>query len=382
MSSKGKKILLFVVVLMALVGSLLFIFRQTLVSRFFSATESTLPVGIENSTQLAEEETLQTVAENLNVPWDIAQLPDGDLLVTERAGTIKRIGASVLEYSIPEVQQTAEGGLLGIALHPTFETNQQLYVYMTIDGQAGLENQIVRYTYTENDLREKTIIFSGIPGASTHDGGKIAFGPDGFLYATTGDANQPELAQDTTSLAGKILRITSEGEIPTDNPFGNAVYSYGHRNPQGITWDNEGKLWATEHGRSGVQSGYDELNLIVAGGNYGWPEIQGDEEREGMIKPIAHSGPDETWAPAGIAHHEGELFFSGLRGRRLYQATITGNNTVSVRTHFVNEFGRLRATTIANNALYIGTSNRDGRGQPAETDDRLFRVPLTIFRAN
>jgi glucose/arabinose dehydrogenase len=228
-------------------------------------------------------------------------------------------------------------------------------------------------------MRERTVIFGGIPGANTHDGGKIVFGPDGLLYVATGDANNADSAQDTNVLSGKILRITENGEIPVDNPFGNAVYSYGHRNPQGLVWDNENRLWSTEHGRSGARSGYDELNRIEMGVNYGWPIIEGDQEQAGMHRPIAHSGPDETWAPGGISYANNELFFTGLRGARLYQATILDSNNVSIQTHFAQEFGRLRASTISGDFLYISSSNKDGRGSPAVNDDRIFKIPLSIF---
>ena len=251
---------------------------------------------------------------------------------------------------------------------------------MTTDTDRGLENQIVRYRLNQTSLDDRTVIFEGIPGAQIHDGGKIAFGPDGLLYITTGDAGNENLSQNLNSLAGKVLRITDDGEIPDDNPFGDAIYSYGHRNAQGLIWDNEGRLWSTEHGRSGRLSGLDELNTIVAGGNYGWPIIEGDETRSNMITPVIHSGADETWAPGGIAYADNSLFFSGLRGSRLYQATINQDGGIAeLKTHFIQEYGRLRAATVAGDYLYISTSNTDGRGNPADNDDRIIKIPLSIF---
>jgi glucose/arabinose dehydrogenase len=379
MKLKSKKILVILLVLIVVVLGVFFK-RDDFKRWFLKPTDSTLSVGIETSDRISGDgNDIEIVADNLSVPWDIVELPDSDLLITERSGTLRRIGNTTIEYSISEVNETSEGGLLGIVLHPNFQENNYIYLYMTVDQGTGLENQIVRYKFTDNDLREKKVIFSGIPGANTHDGGKIVFGPEGYLYVSTGDANNANSAQDTNVLSGKILRITDNGEIPVDNPFGNAVYSYGHRNPQGLVWDTENRLWSTEHGRSGARSGYDELNRIEIGVNYGWPVIEGDQEREGMRRPIAHSGPDETWAPGGISYADGELFFTGLRGARLYQATIIDNKNVSIQTHFIQEFGRLRASTIAGDYLYISTSNKDGRGNPSSNDDRVFKIRLSIF---
>jgi len=192
-------------------------------------------------------------------------------------------------------------------------------------------------------LTDQTIIVGNIPGARYHDGGRLAFGPDGMLYITTGDATDSNLAQDTESLAGKILRVYDDGSVPEDNPFGNEMYSYGHRNPQGIVWDELGQLWATEHGRSGVRSGLDELNLIKAGQNYGWPDIEGDATADGKITPVLHSGANATWAPAGIVYWDASLFFAGLRGEALYEYNLV---TKEFKLHFREEFGRIRAVVM------------------------------------
>jgi len=189
------------------------------------------------------------------------------------------------------------------------------------------------------------------------------------------------LSQDVSSLAGKILRVTDTGQPSQDNPFGNLVYSYGHRNPQGLTWDNQGRPWAVEHGRSGALSGLDELNLIEAGKNYGWPIIEGDEEREGMTSPVIHSGSNNTWAPAGLSFWSGSLFFGGLRGQALYQIIISGEDqALVVREHFKGEFGRIREVVLGpDNFLYFTTSNQDGRGSPIFIDDRIIKINPEFF---
>lgn len=321
------------------------------------------------------------IAEHLNIPWEMVFLPDGDLLVTERPGILKRVGQNQQVYEIKGVKHLGEGGLLGMALHPLFADNQWLYLYFTTATGESLTNRVERYRLADDRLIERKIIIENIPGANYHDGGRLAFGPDGFLYISTGDATRENLAQDVNSLAGKILRVSDEGLIPGDNPFGNAVYSYGHRNVQGITWDSEGQLWATEHGRSGILSGFDELNKIVAGGNYGWPEIQGDEKKEGMIEPVLHSGPRETWAPAGLTFVDGSLFFVGLRGQTLYEVPLRSADGLRLKGHFKDEFGRLRAVVLGpDRALYLATSNTDGRGESEPNDDRIIRVPLELLK--
>ncbi|MCH7902636.1 PQQ-dependent sugar dehydrogenase, partial [archaeon] len=201
--------------------------------------------------------------------------------------------------------------------------------------------------------------------------------PDGYLYITVGDAGKSDLAQNIDSLAGKILRLSDDGSIPLDNPFGNAVYSYGHRNPQGLAWDDKDQLWSTEHG----PFGFDELNLIKKGKNYGWPIIKGDETKVGMESPIVHSGPNETWAPAGMAYLDGSLFFGGLRGESLYEAKILSQNKISLKSHFRLNFGRIREVVLGyDDYLYISTSNTDKRGNPNPNDDKIIRINPEIFK--
>ncbi len=376
-----KKIVLLSVAGILLVAASLYVFRDVIIPHFFRATETNLDTGVELSDVGQSTEDLSIVAENLDIPWEIAFLPSGDMLVTERSGSLLRIGDNDQKHTIEGVEHSGEGGLLGLALHPDFQDNSWLYLYLTTRTDQGLVNRVERYSYMDDSLSKKTTIITGIPGASYHDGGRIAFGPDGYLYITTGDAGIESLAQDTTSLAGKTLRVADDGSIPDDNPFSSAVYSYGHRNAQGITWDDAGNMWQTEHGRSGRLSGMDEVNRIERSNNYGWPLIEGDETNATMQSPIAHSGADETWAPAGIAYLDGHLFFAGLRGESLYQARINNDNTLSITAHLREDFGRLRAVTIGlDGFIYVSTSNTDGRGSERTGDDKIIRINPTLFQ--
>jgi len=321
-----------------------------------------------------EAQTVSILSENLEVPWAMAFLPDGRMLVTERPGRVRLVdtngNVSDPIATIP-VHQVSESGLHGVAVDPNFETNKNIYLYYTYRSSgSNTLNRVVRYKFEGEKLLEEKIIVGQIPGAPNHDGGRIKFGPDGLLYITTGDAQQPSLAQDRNSFAGKILRVTRDGNRGPSNPFDTIIYSYGHRNPQGITWDDNGQLWSTEHGRS--PGGLDELNLIQAGKNYGWPEIQGVETRSGLITPIINSGSGDTWAPAGTAYFNGSIFFAGLRGSALYEYKISEQKLVE---HFKNEYGRLREVVLGpDGMLYVTTSNRDGRGTVRQGNDKILRI--------
>ena len=315
-----------------------------------------------------------SVAEKLDVPWALDFLPGGSIIFTERAGRIRLIdtGEGLLPdplLTIDEVANIGEGGLLGIAVHPGYTGNRFIYVYYTYRTGTGFANKVVRFRMQDRSLLDEKLIIDGIPGASIHNGGRIKFGPDGLLYITTGDASISNSAQDKNSLAGKTLRLNDDGTIPGSNPFpGSPVYSFGHRNPQGLAWDDGGRLFATEHG----SQAYDELNLIEPGKNYGWPTIRGDEKAQGLVAPVLHSATD-TWAPSGIAYHNGSLFFAGLRGQGLFEVIIDDEPTF--RRHLSRTFGRLRDVVVGpDNYLYILTSNRDGRGGAAEEDDRMITI--------
>lgn len=366
-----KKSILIAVVLIIVAVFFVYIFRGSLVSQFFKPTETNLEEGVENTEAKAPE----VIVENLDIPWEIVFLPSGEMLVTERAGKLVLIDEDKTIIPVSGVTHRGEGGLLGLTLHPNFLENNFIYLYMTTEGSSGLTNRVERYKLSNTTLSDRKIIIENIPGASNHDGGRIAFGPDGMLYIATGDAGREDSAQDTKSLAGKILRVNDDGSVPSDNPFGNAVYSYGHRNVQGIAWDEDGTLWATEHGRSGVQSGFDEINKIVKGKNYGWPEIEGDESQEDMVAPEVHSGTSETWAPSGMAYINDRVVFAGLRGESLYVSDISTGRAEDLKIYLKGEYGRLRTVSIGRDGMiYVLTNNKDGRGSPEVGDDRIIKI--------
>lgn len=335
--------------------------------------------SLTNEVQIPKASKTQIITQGLEVPWAIVFLPDNSILVTERSGKVRLISNGKLQTepvaTLNQVKEIGEGGLLGIAIHPKFTTNSYVYLYYTYGGSGGTTlNKVVRMTYQEGQLKDEVTLVDKIPGASNHNGGRIKFGPDGYLYITTGDAQNPSQAQDPATLAGKILRVTDEGKAVPGNPFNSLVYSYGHRNPQGLAWDSSGQLWASEHGPSGGQfgTGNDEINKIIMGKNYGWPIIQGNQTKPGMETPIKNSTPQTTWAPAGVAFYKGRIFFGGLRGQALFELNL---QSLQLKEHFKNEFGRIRDVVLGpDNMLYITTSNRDGRGNPNPGDDKIIRI--------
>lgn len=374
----SKKGLLIFLILLPLLFFLLYINRDRIVPLFFAQQT---PQGVDEGvkTEKLEEGEMEVVLDNLDIPWEIAFISTEEFLVSQRPGTLLHVKNGQIEtINITDVEHIGEGGLLGMALDPQFDENNYVYLYFTVDDSNGITNTVLRYTFEGTALTDEYTVLDNIPGARTHNGGRIAFGPDGYLYITTGDAQEVNLSQDIDSLAGKILRVTAKGDIPEDNPFGTDVYSYGHRNPQGIMWDSEGNLWSTEHG----PTARDELNLILPGENYGWPEIIGDEEQEGMLTPVLHSGNNYTWAPSGGVYWDGSIFFGGLRGSAVYEARLGENNEVSeFLIHFEGEFGRVRNVQLGpDGMMYLLTNNTDGRGTPEESDDRIIRFNPSMFR--
>lgn len=337
--------------------------------------------------QISEElpYEIQIVAGNLTVPWALDISPEGRLYVTERIGMIRTIENGILALTPlftfpPPFVSAVEGGLMGIALDPDFSQNNHIYVIHTYKEGDQYYNRLVRLIEKNNEASLDRVLLDKIPGGLIHNGGRLKIGPDRKLYITTGDAGNSVLAQDPTSLAGKILRINRDGSIPEDNPFpGSPVYSLGHRNPQGLVWNPNGILYASEHGASA----HDEINIIQSGGNYGWPLVQGDEESSEINaqKSLINSG-EETWAPSGISYvnqgpWKGKLLVAALRGLRLLAFPLSQNGTeVRVMESWLQgEYGRLRDVAHAEDgSIYILTSNRDGRGNPVPSDDRILRL--------
>lgn len=314
------------------------------------------------------------VGRGLEAPWGMTFLPDGSALVSERdSDRVVRVSADGeidVVGRVAGVDGSGEGGLLGLALSPAYDEDSTLFAYFT----AGSENVIVRLTYDGEGLSDQRTVFGGIPAGPIHNGGRIAFGPDGFLYVGTGESGQTDLAQDRDSLGGKILRITADGDPAPGNPFaGSPVYSLGHRNVQGLAWDESGQLWAAEFG----QNTWDELNRIRAGGNYGWPEVEGRGGEGDFIDPVRQWSTDKA-SPSGIAVAGGSVFMAGLRGERLWQIPIPDGKAGRPRPLLAGEYGRLRAVTEApDGSLWVLTNNTDGRGSPRSGDDKVLRLTLS-----
>ena len=322
------------------------------------------------------------IVDGLNNPWEIVFGPDGEIYFTERDGRIWKLS----EFGDAKVIQTfpksgaVEGGTLGLALHPEFEKNKKIYVYQTNLELEFYQNKIFSFTVENDVLTDKQIILDGIPGAPWHDGGRIQFGPDEKLYISTGDAISPGLSQDLSSLAGKILRINPDGTIPTDNPFESSpVFSYGHRNPQGLAWSTNGMFVSSEHGPSGeLGYGHDEVNIILKGKNYGWPNIVGNSSDENFVNPLIHSG-QSTWAPSGMVFYDSDKIssFSGkfligtLRGEHLMVVEINDDGSlISTEKFFDGYFGRIRTAQIDHDGnLYLLTANGN--------DDKIIRISET-----
>lgn len=326
---------------------------------------------------------VEEVITGLNTPWEVVFAPDGRVFITERPGRILVVESGAVRpepYAELDVDEVGEGGQLGLALDPAFGENGYLYTYYTApDGEGGLVNRISRLVDEGGSATEDRVLLEA-PAYSIHNGGRVAFGPDGKLYATLGDVGEEGLAQERDTLAGKIVRLNPDGSVPEDNPFpGSPVYSEGHRNPQGLAWHPEtGELYAPEHG----PTGHDELNWIRPGENYGWPEVAGAGGEPEYRDPVIESGA-ETWAPSGAAFATGgpfanNLFFTGLRGSALYRVALSADDPSRVEEFeplLEGEHGRLRTVAEGpDGALYVLTSNTDGRGDPREGDDRLLRV--------
>jgi glucose/arabinose dehydrogenase len=345
---------------------------------FFTPSQTTLPIPEPGQSNGSNTHSgVQVLAKNLDVPWAIDIAEDGRLFFTERAGRIRVIDkdGSLLPDPAAYInveQQGGESGLLGLALHPNFTKNHLIYVYHTYSNGSAVLNQVLMLTEKNNKIVESKVIIDKIPAADRNDGGRIKFGPDGKLYIATGDAQQPQLAQDVRSLAGKILRLNPDGSIPEDNPFeGSPVYSYGHRNIQGLTWHPlTGELYASEHGAEGN----DEVNLIKPGANYGWP-IE-DCNAKKSEKPVLCFNP--AIAPAGMTFaasnslgYQNDILLATLRAQHIRLIDLKSN----IENNILTGFGRMRDVIEApDGSLYVTTSNKDGRAVPGQDDDKILKI--------
>lgn len=340
---------------------------------------------------------VETIVENLEVPWAIAWAPDGRMIFTERPGRVRVYEKGRLRpepLHTVEVRNVSESGLMGLCLHPDYAKNRYLYLsYAYGQGRrsgGGHGVRVVRFIDRGTSLQQDKVIVDGIPGAPNHAGCRIKFGPDGKLYITAGDATNWNLAQKLDTLAGKILRVNDDGSIPSDNPFvGRSgvrpeIWAYGSRNAQGIDWHPDTKLLvSTEHGPSGFEGlggGGDEVNIVDKGANLGWPTIHHRETRQGMVSPLLEYSP--AVAPASGMFYganvfkawRGNYFFGNLVGRSVIRVVLDGRKVVS-QEKMLTDYGRIREVAEGPDGyIYFSTSNRDGRGSPARNDDRIMRL--------
>lgn len=317
---------------------------------------------------------IRTISTGWSIPWGLSWLPDGSALLTERE-TFKLVrltqaGQRTEIGTVPNVVTTnGEGGLMGVAVSPHWKQDHHIFLMHT----AQNDNRIVRMTYDGTTLSDYTVLVSGIKKHRFHNGGRLQFGPDGYLYATTGDAFDGANAQDKASLNGKILRMTHDGKPAPGNPYDSLVYSIGHRNPQGLTWDSQGRLWEAEFGNNA----YDELNLIKPGQNYGWPVCEGQCTTPGMTNPERQWRTSEA-SPSGLAYADGAVYIAAQRGQRLWRVPVTATGAGTPRAYYTRSYGRLRTVekVPGANALWLSTTNADlGGGQPSGSD-KVFQVDL------
>ncbi len=323
--------------------------------------------------QVAPDGDTTNVVTGLEAPWSVVRTGSGaDALVSERDSArvleLTEDGVTRVVGTVPGVRHGGEGGLLGLALH-----DGDLFVYSTGEDGNRIQRHDLRGTSGSYELGPGTTVLDGLPANTFHDGGRIAFGPDGMLYASVGDAGASEDAQDRDSLAGKVLRVTPDGAVPDDNPFpGSPVWSLGHRNVQGLGWSADGTMFASEFG----QDARDELNVIEPGSNYGWPEVEGTGgEARGFVDPVQQWATDDA-SPSGLAVVGDTVFIANLQGRVLRAVPVDDPGTSE--EYFAGEFGRIRTVLAGpDDTLWFVTNNTDGRGDPGPADDRLVQVPLT-----
>lgn len=337
------------------------------------------------------EMRIDKVATNLFVPWSIVFLSDSHILFTERNGSVREIKNGNLEdqplFVFKEVSTQSEEGLMGMTLDPEFTLNGKIYVCLAYSNENTLFDKVVQMKYEKNSLEQEKVLIDTIPAAQFHAGCRLRFGPDKLLYITTGDATDKEIAQDRASLGGKILRISPDGSIPSDNPIKNSpIYSLGHRNPQGIDWDPvSGNLFSTEHGPSVFDgpAGGDEINFIQKGKNYGWPIVSHEKSKDGLVSPLAVFTP--AVAPASGMFYKGDMFpqFKNhflvglLKGEGILDVALSSDRMQIASYQKIPDitFGRIREIAESpDGAIYFTTSNRDGRGKINAGDDMIYKI--------
>ncbi|WP_341926366.1 PQQ-dependent sugar dehydrogenase [Nocardioides psychrotolerans] len=332
-----------------------------------SATPSSEPAAPDGPPEVVEE-----IATGLEAPWGLDFLPDGDAIVTER-DTQRVLLVSGDDYAVTELgtldvaAPQGEAGLLGVAISPDFAQDRFVYFY----ASTSSDNRVLRATLRGDRLGEPTPIFTGIPNGYIHDGGRLEFGPDGMLYVSTGETGEPSLAQQRDSLGGKVLRLTPAGKPAPGNPFGTAVWSWGHRNVQGLAFDDADRLWASEFG----QDTFDELNRIDEGANYGWPAVEGKGgQAQGFVDPQQVWDTDDA-SPSGLAFLDGHLWMAALKGERLWRVRVEGDRAVDATPFLIGDYGRMRTVAATDDGmLWVMTSNRDTRGEPGPGDDKILLV--------
>jgi glucose/arabinose dehydrogenase len=352
---------------------ILLMFSAVLLLTACSSTQKVAPST--DSSGLAgittQDWNVKVLSDKLNYPWEV-RVSEGVLIVTEASGTIAMIDTNGIlkRYQVKtsnRVVHNGGSGLMGLALPGDFADRGTAYIYYTYNPGSGLTNRVAEVNFDGTSWNEKRILLDGIPGHQLYNGGRLAIGPDGYLYAATGWIHDNDLPQDLKSLAGKILRMNLDGQPAAGNPFASSyVYSYGHRNPQGLAWDTQGQLYASEHG----ESGHDEINIVTAGGNYGWPIVQGDSRQDGMLSPYIHSG-NRAWAPSGIAFADGQLVVAALAAQTLY---VKKNETKILEPIFTSG-ERMRSVQPYQNGMYIITTNTSPRATSSSgVADRLLSI--------
>ncbi|GAA4374807.1 PQQ-dependent sugar dehydrogenase [Nocardioides caricicola] len=339
------------------------------------STEPADPVTSGGTDRPGPPRVVKAIATGLTSPWGLAFLPNGDAVVTERdtervlllrAPSYDVTQAGTIEAAVGLGDSGGEAGLLGVAVSPDFASDRLLYFYFS----SGSDNRIVKAELRGGRLGTPRVIVEGIPQGSIHDGGRLAFGPDGFLYASTGEAGNPDLAQDRSSLGGKILRMTTDGDPAPGNPFDSLVWTWGHRNVQGLAFDDDGRLWASEFG----SQTWDELNLIEKGDNYGWPAVEGRGDDSDFTNPQV-VWPTDVASPSGLAWLDGHVWMASLRGERLWRVDVSGKRASDPADFFVGRYGRMRTVAVApDGRLWVMTSNTDGRGFPNDGDDKILLI--------